>query len=162
MQATADAANIGAKSGGSVMEPDRYPMPVAQARPLLRPPRAEGSTDALTSHLSKAITIKGDLDSDGELHIHGNVQGQVCADRLVIGTGGYLEGDVIARDVHIEGRLAGRIFALNVTLDSAAEVTGRIFHNTITVAKGARIDARMPWRPPSYFETLSTLPEVRQ
>ena len=74
--------------------------------------------------------------------------------------GGYLEGDIIARDVRIEGRLAGRIFALNVTLDSAAEVTGRIFHNTITVAKGARIDARMPWRPPSYFETLEQLPEV--
>ena len=137
-------------------------MPVAPPRRLLRPPRAEGSPGALASHLSKAITVMGDLESDGELHIYGNVRGQVCADRLVVGPGGYLEGDVIARDVHIEGRLAGRIFALNVTLDSAAEVTGRIFHNTITVAKGARIDARMPWRPPSYFETLETLPEVRQ
>ena len=137
-------------------------MPVAQARPLLRPPRAEGSVGAPTSHLSKALTIKGDLDSDGELHIHGNVLGRVCADRLIVGSSGYLEGDVVARDVRIEGRLAGRIFALNVTLESAAEVTGRIFHNTITVAKGARIDARMPWRPPSYFETLEQLPEVRQ
>ena len=137
-------------------------MPVATSRPLLRPPRAEGRTDAFTSHLSKALTIKGDLDSDGELHIHGSVLGQVCADSLVVGSSGYLEGDVIARDVRIEGRLAGRIFALNVTLESAAEVTGRIFHNTITVAKGARIDARMPWRPPSYFETLEQLPEVRQ
>ncbi|MES2292145.1 MAG: polymer-forming cytoskeletal protein [Pseudomonadota bacterium] len=137
-------------------------MPVAPPRRLLRPPRAEGSPGALASHLSKAITVNGDLESDGELHIYGNVRGQVCADRLVVGPGGYLEGDVIARDVHIEGRLAGRIFALNVTLDSAAEVTGRIFHNTITVAKGARIDARMPWRPPSYFETLEQLPEVRQ
>lgn len=116
----------------------------------------------LMSHLSKAITIKGDLESDGELQIYGNVSGQVCADRLVVGAGGYLEGDVIARDVHIEGRMEGRIFALNVTLDSSAEVNGRIFHNTITVAKGARIDARMPWRPPSYFETLETLPEARQ
>ncbi len=137
-------------------------MPDAQARPLLRPPRAEGSADAFKSHLSKALTVKGYLDSDGELHIHGNVLGQVCADRLVVGSSGYLEGDVIARDVRIEGKMAGRIFALNVTLESAAEVTGRIFHNTITVAKGARIDARMPWRPPSYFETLEQLPEVRQ
>ena len=82
--------------------------------------------------------------------------------RLVVGAGGFLEGDVIARDVHVEGRLEGRIFALNVTLDSTAEVNGRIFHNTITFSKGARIDARMPWRPPSYFETLETLPEARQ
>ena len=113
------------------------------------------------SHLSKAIIVKGDLETDGEVHIHGRVMGQVCADRLVVGSSGYLEGDIIARDVRIEGRMAGRIFAVNVTLESAAEVTGRIFHNTITVAKGARIDARMPWRPPSYFETLEQLPEVR-
>ena len=137
-------------------------MSAAPSRRLLRPPRVEGSAGVPTSHLSKAITISGDLESDGELQIYGNVSGQVCADRLVVGPGGFLEGDVIARDVHIEGRLEGRIFALNVTLDSAAEVNGRIFHNTITVAKGARIDARMPWRPPSYFETLETLPEARQ
>jgi cytoskeletal protein CcmA (bactofilin family) len=121
----------------------------------------EGSAGVPLSHLSKAITVNGDLESDGELQIYGNVRGQVCADRLVVGAGAFLEGDVIARDVHIEGRMEGRIFALNVTLDSGAEVNGRIFHNTITVAKGARIDARMPWRPPSYFETLETLPEAR-
>ena len=137
-------------------------MSAAPPRRLLRPPRAEASANTPLSHLSKAITINGDLESDGELQIYGNVRGQVCADRLVVGPGGFLEGDVIARDVLIEGRLEGRIFALNVTLDSGAEVNGRIFHNTITVAKGARIDARMPWRPPSYFETLETLPEARQ
>lgn len=136
-------------------------MSAAPARPLLRPPRVEGLAGALTSHLSKTLTIKGELESDGEVVIHGSVSGQVCADRLIVGASGYMEGDIIARDVRIEGRMSGRIFALNVTLDSAAEVTGRIFHNTITVAKGARIDARMPWRPPSYFETLEQLPEAR-
>lgn len=136
-------------------------MPATLPRPLLRPPRAVEGTGGGMSHLSKAIIVKGDLETDGEVHIHGRVMGQVCADRLVVGSSGYLEGDIIARDVRIEGRMAGRIFAVNVTLESAAEVTGRIFHNTITVAKGARIDARMPWRPPSYFETLEQLPEVR-
>jgi hypothetical protein len=136
-------------------------MSAAPARPLLKPPRIDGMAGALISHLSRAMTIKGDLESDGEVVIHGNVTGQVCADRLVVSVGGYMEGDIIARDVRIEGRLSGRIFALNVTLDAAAEVSGRIFHNTITVAKGARIDARMPWRPPSYFETLEQLPEAR-
>ena len=136
-------------------------MSAAPARPLLRPPRTDGMAGAFTSHLSKTLTVRGDLDSDGEVVIHGYVTGQVCADRLVLGAGGFLEGDIIARDVRIEGRLSGRIFALNVTLDADAEVSGRIFHNTITVAKGARIDARMPWRPPSYFETLEQLPEAR-
>jgi cytoskeletal protein CcmA (bactofilin family) len=137
-------------------------MSVAQARLLLKPPRVEGSPGLSASRLSSTLTVKGDLDCEGAIHIYGTVSGMVTADRLVVEAGGSLDGDVVARDVHIEGRMTGRIFALNVTLESAAEVSGRIFHNTISVAKGARIDARMPWRPPSYFETLEQLPEVRQ
>ncbi len=113
------------------------------------------------SHLGRAITVNGVLDTDGELRIHGHVLGRINAERIVIAAGGSVEGDVVATDALIEGRLNGRVFALNVTLESSADVTGRVFHNTITVARGARIDARMPWRPPSYFETLDQLPETR-
>lgn len=112
------------------------------------------------SSLGKSLKISGLLETDGELHIHGTVRGRINADRLVIAQGGYVEGDVVARDAHIVGRLNGRIFAVNVTLAESADVSGRVFHNTITVERGARIDARMPWRPPSYFETLDQLPEA--
>jgi cytoskeletal protein CcmA (bactofilin family) len=124
-------------------------------------PRDPKCVELPASHLGKALTAEGFLDTDGEILIDGRVFGRVCADRLVLGSGGYLKGDVVARDVHIGGCLTGRIFALNVTLDSSADVTGRIFHHEVTVAKGARVDARMPWRPPSYFETLKQLPEPR-
>jgi cytoskeletal protein CcmA (bactofilin family) len=130
-------------------------------RTLKITPRDPKSAEPPVSHLGKALTAEGFLDTDGDLHIHGTVFGRVCADRLILGSDGYLNGDVVARDVHIGGRLTGRIFALSVTLESSAEVTGRIFHHEVTVAKGARVDARMPWRPPSYFETLTQLPEPR-
>jgi cytoskeletal protein CcmA (bactofilin family) len=85
----------------------------------------------------------------------------VCADRLILGSGRSLKGDVIARGVPIGGCLTGRIFALTVTLDNSADVTGRIFHHEVTVAKRARVDARMPWRAPGHFELLKQLPESR-
>jgi cytoskeletal protein CcmA (bactofilin family) len=101
------------------------------------------------------------VDTEGELHIHGKVLGSVRADRLVLATEGDIEGDIVARDARICGRVIGRVFALNVTLDSTASITGRIFHHTVEVAKGARIDARMPWRPLNFFETLEQLPETQ-
>lgn len=113
------------------------------------------------SRLARTLSVRGDLDTDGELHIHGNVVGRINADRLVLASDGYVDGDVVARDVHVIGRFNGRIFAVNVTFAKSSEVTGRVFHNTVTVERGARIDARMPWRPPSYFETLDQLPETR-
>lgn len=125
-------------------------------------PQANGREPLLpVSSLGKSLTITGLLETDGELHIHGTVRGRINADRLVIASGGYVEGDIVARDAHIVGRLSGRIFAVNVTLASSADVTGRVFHSAITVERGAHIDARMPWRPPSYFETLDQLPETR-
>ena len=121
--------------------------------------RQDGGIPA--SRLGRGLTITGKLDTEGELHIHGRVLGTVRADRIVIAPGSDVEGDVVARDAQISGRVLGRVFALNVTLDSSAEVTGRIFHHTVEVARGARIDARMPWRPLNFFQTLEQLPETQ-
>jgi cytoskeletal protein CcmA (bactofilin family) len=126
-----------------------------------QPPRAGEAADPPSSQLGTAATVTGTLDTDGELQIHGSVVGRINAERLVLCRHGQIEGDIVAKDVRIEGRLNGRVFALNVTLDDTADVSGRIFHNTVTVARGARFEGRMPWRPPSYFEALDQLPEAR-
>ena len=126
-----------------------------------QPPRAGEAAELPLSQLGTAATVTGVLDTDGELQIHGSVVGRINAERLVLCRHGQVEGDIVAKDVRIGGRLNGRIFALNVTLDDTADVSGRIFHNTVTVARGARFEGRMPWRPPSYFEALDQLPETR-
>ena len=117
------------------------------------------SAAAPVSHLGKALTVRGVLDTNGELHVHGTVVGRVIADRFVLGIDGFVDGDVCAREARIGGRVSGRVFALNVELDSSAQITGRVFHHSVTVANGARIDGRMPWRPLNYFESLEHFPE---
>ncbi len=122
-------------------------------------PAAEAAPPA--SQLGRALTVKGQLETEGELRIFGQVRGRIDADRLVVERGGAIEGDVVAREVRIGGRLNGRVFALSVAIEDGADVNGRIFHNTVTVAKGARFEGRMPWRPINYFEALDQLPETR-
>ncbi len=113
------------------------------------------------SFLGPGVGIQGALEIDGELVISGLVKGRIAALRLVIAPGGCVEGDVIAQEVVINGRLNGRVFAPNVSIEASAEVEGRIFHTTISVERGARVSGRMPWRPISYFENLDKLPEIR-
>ena len=98
--------------------------------------------------------MRGVLDTDGELRVDGAVIGRVNADSFVLGVAGYAEGDVYARHARIGGKFSGRIYAVNVAIDSSAEITGRVFHHNVTVASGARIDGRMPWRPLNFFESL--------
>jgi cytoskeletal protein CcmA (bactofilin family) len=131
---------------------------------LRRNPASSSSPDAdrsvaPVSHLGKSLTVTGQLETDGELHVDGRVVGQINADRIVVGISGFVEGDVRAKDVRIIGKLNGRIYATNVALDSSAQVAGRVFHTNISVATGARIDGRMPWRPVNFFESLTRIPE---
>lgn len=114
------------------------------------------------SRLGPGLTITGELQTEEELHIYGRVLGTVRADRIVVALGSDVEGDIVARDARISGRVLGRVFAVNVRLDRSAEVTGRIFHHAVDVAPGARFDGRMPWRPVNFFETLEQLPEAQQ
>lgn len=132
---------------------------VMQAMSRTAPPKMADGHDDQASHLGKAMIVKGNLVTTGEIYVDGIVRGKIRADRLVLCAGGSMEGDIVANDVRIGGRLIGRVFALNVTLDSSADITGRIFHHTATVAKGARIDGRMPWRPQNYFTSLDQLRE---
>jgi cytoskeletal protein CcmA (bactofilin family) len=113
------------------------------------------------SELSRGLSVTGTLDCEGELRVHGTVRGRINTDRLVIAPDGFVEGDIVAREASIAGRLKGRVFAFTVTIEASADITGRIFHHTVTVARGARFDGRMPWRPLNYFESLDQLPEVQ-
>jgi cytoskeletal protein CcmA (bactofilin family) len=111
--------------------------------------------------LGHGVAVHGVLEIDGELVVSGRVIGRITARRLVIAADGYVEGDIIAGEVVIAGRLNGRVFAPTVAIEESAEIEGRIFHTNVTVARGAHVIGRMPWRPLSYFETLDELPEVR-
>lgn len=121
----------------------------------------QDEAEAPPSFLGPGVGIHGTLEIQGELVVSGLVRGRIAALRLVIAADGYVEGDIIAREVVITGRLNGRVFAPTVSIEASAEIEGRIFHTNITVAQGARVVGRMPWRPLSYFETLDQLPEIR-
>jgi cytoskeletal protein CcmA (bactofilin family) len=107
------------------------------------------------------VAVRGILEIDGELVVAGRVKGRIAALKLVIAAGGHVEGDIVAREVVISGRLNGRVFAPTVFVEASAEIEGRIFHTFVTVARGARVTGRMPWRPVSYFDSLKQLPEIR-
>ena len=111
------------------------------------------------SVIGPSVTIEGNLESAGEIHILGRVIGNVIASRVVVGVAGSLQGDVLTEDMQISGAFQGRAFAVNVTVAPSADIRGRIFHHKATVAKEARIEGRMPWRPVNFFEGLEDLPE---
>ena len=87
------------------------------------------------------------LEISGELIVSGLVKGRITALRLVIADKGRVEGDIVAREVVNIGHMNGRVSSPSVVIEAGAEIEGRIFHTDVTIAKGARVNGRMPWRP---------------
>ena len=127
-------------------------------RPDTRSARDSGAVSV--SRLGKGVKVRGILEIEGELVVSGQIFGRVAALKVTIMPDGYVEGDIVAREVVIGGKLEGRVYAPTVLVEVTAQVTGKLFHHTIEVVRGARVDGRTPWRPVNFFENLDHLPEA--
>jgi cytoskeletal protein CcmA (bactofilin family) len=94
------------------------------------------------STIGEDLKITGDVSSKGEIHLDGEVKGDVHCVALVLGESGKLEGNVIAEDVVIRGRLIGSIRALRVTLQAMCHVEGDVYHQSIALEQGAFFEGR--------------------
>ncbi|HEU0017102.1 MAG TPA: polymer-forming cytoskeletal protein [Methyloceanibacter sp.] len=96
--------------------------------------------------IAKGLKIVGTVTAEGLVEVNGRVDGEVKGDvscvALVLGESAKLEGNVIAEDVLIRGRLIGSIRALRVTLQAMCHVEGDIFHQSIALEQGAFFEGR--------------------
>ena len=102
--------------------------------------RARDSSSLSISRISEDLTITGSVTSQGELHLDGDVHYVA----LVLGENAQLEGNVVAEDVMVRGRLIGSVGALKVMLQSTAHVEGNLVHkspplNTARILRASRV-----------------------
>ena len=108
------------------------------------------------SAIGEDLTITGNVTSKGELHLDGEIQGDVYCVALVLGENAQLNGGVVAEDVMVRGRLIGSVRALRVMLQSQAHVKGNLFHKSLAVEQGAHFEGES--RPSD--DPLASNPEV--
>ena len=118
--------------------------------------RAQDSSPLSISTIGEGLTITGKVTSRGELHLDGQVQGDVHCVALVLGENAQLEGSVIAEDVMVRGRLIGSVRALRVRLESKSHVEGNLFHKSLSIEQGTHFEGES--RPSE--DPLSSNPEV--
>ncbi|MGH8513316.1 MAG: bactofilin family protein, partial [Gammaproteobacteria bacterium] len=95
--------------------------------------RASSSSPLSISTIGEDLAITGNASSKGELHLNGQVHGDVHCVALVLGENAQLVGNVVAEDVMVRGRLIGSVRALKVLLQSTAHVEGDLFHKSLSI-----------------------------
>jgi cytoskeletal protein CcmA (bactofilin family) len=108
-------------------ETRRVPAPSAQGVPSV-------------SVISKALKITGQLESTEDIHIEGEVDGDIRGVAVKVGHNAKVKGTVYGEEVELSGTVTGKIEARKVVLTSTAHMSGDVIHQDIRIDSGAYID----------------------
>ena len=92
------------------------------------------------SVLSSDLTVAGNIRTEGDIQIEGNVEGDIRAHQLTIGETATIKGEIVGDEVVVNGRVVGRVRGLRVRLSATARVEGDIIHKTIAIESGAHFE----------------------
>jgi len=89
--------------------------------------------------IATGTRITGDLISDGDIRIDGEVFGNLeTKGRLVIGVSGSLEGELRCKSCEISGSQKGNLFITEMlSLKASSRVTGDILTGKLSIEPGA-------------------------
>lgn len=94
------------------------------------------------SLVAEGVRIRGDLVTDGDLHLDGAIEGDLSVGQLTIGETGMVSGTIQADAVEVRGRVVGTISARRVRLLASARVDGDISHTELSIESGAHFEGR--------------------
>lgn len=94
------------------------------------------------SRISEGTIIRGEIVSDGDVRLDGELIGNFNSNRkLIIGSGGKLNGDLVCLSADIEGCFDGKIkVSESLTIKANAYVRGEISCGKIAVEIGATLN----------------------
>jgi len=95
---------------------------------------------AAPSIFSSDLIVEGTLHSEGDIQIDGRIEGNIKSGSLTIGEKAVINGELVAKEIIVRGRVIGSIRGYKVQLSSTSHVEGDILHNALAVESGAFFD----------------------
>ena len=94
------------------------------------------------SVLAHDLRITGEITSSGTIEVLGEIEGNLSARGLVVGTEGRMTGSVHADTVEVKGKLDGKVSSDTFTLRAAAQVMADVTYTTLIIESGAQIEGK--------------------
>jgi cytoskeletal protein CcmA (bactofilin family) len=93
--------------------------------------------ETTSSCIGPDMSVVGRVVCVSRLQIFGRVEGDVQAGALLIGDGGQIQGNIVAQEAIIRGKVKGVVRAVIVRLQGKAAVEGDIFHRSLAIEENA-------------------------
>ena len=97
------------------------------------------NTSSTINMIGNGTIINGDIQSKSDIRIDGILKGSVKTEgKLVVGTSGVVEGDVVCSDADISGEIKAKITVSKLlSLKSTSKLNGDIITNKLSIEPGA-------------------------
>lgn len=107
------------------------------------------ATSDKASILGPTLKFKGELSSQEDLVIHGQIEGTVGpAPKVTIGPEATIKGGITAEVIVVEGNVEGDLKAhTSITVRAKARVRGNLEAPTINVTDGATLNGNIKMEP---------------
>ncbi|MEM1181600.1 MAG: polymer-forming cytoskeletal protein [Acidobacteriota bacterium] len=95
--------------------------------------------DGETTVIGKGIKIKGEITGSAPIEVLGVLHGTAGTEGVLrVREGGEVEGEVAAREVHVDGKVQGQITAEErIVLNGNSRVQGDLVTKKLAIADGA-------------------------
>lgn len=95
------------------------------------------------SFIGNEVTITGNIDATGDMHIDGTVEGNVTCGQLILGSSGRVKGHITAQRATIGGTVEGTVTAGELLVERSAQLTGDLAYDSVSIETGAKVDGRL-------------------
>ena len=100
-------------------------------------PSSKKGGRAAPSLISVDVVLTGNITAGGDMQVDGTIEGDIHSNSLTVGDKASIQGEIVADEVIVRGRIIGSIRARRVQLCSTCHVEGNILHEALAVETGA-------------------------
>lgn len=118
------------------------PAPSSSPPPVANKPYASYAntpSDNNYSIINEWLTMRGDLESSGDILVKGKVHGNIRCRMLIIDAEAQVEGGIESDEVVIRGQTRGVIRSKRVRVEKTGSVDSEIHHETFSSEEGAKV-----------------------
>jgi len=119
------------------------------------PARAPSSAEPFAANqqtvLGPSVVVKGKLSADEDFRLEGTVEGSIVLESnvLTVGGQGRVEGEVEAREVHVEGELQGDAVAgERIVVSVSGKVSGDLAAPRVVLEDGCSFSGQIDTESP--------------
>ncbi len=95
--------------------------------------------DASRNHISHDTKIVGDIETNGDIRLDGQLAGSIRSKgKVVLGNTGKVEGEIFCQNANISGEVKGRLIVSELlSLQASSKVEGEINTGKLAIEPGA-------------------------